>query len=208
MRDELKGGVGQVAPTHAALDGPLRKAGVGEERAAQPCVLYGLKRGVCARHGVGVDDVVILMRKNFAVVVGKRLVDKWVREANAASALDLFLVKLKIGAIVRAAAAIGVEVDQDGAEACHRATAAAASDIREHRRDILKIAKDERVEVDAKKRFVHIENDCFEHASTFLEITFQNRWFRILYPKAVCLTAYRQLMETVVNKIAKKSPYE
>lgn len=42
-------------------------------------------------------------------------------------------------------------------------------DIREHRRDILKIAKDERVEVDAKKRFVHIENDCFEHAGTFLE---------------------------------------
>ena len=46
---------------------------------------------------------------------------------------------------------------------------AAAPDIREHRRDILKIAKDERVEVDAKKRFVHIENDCFEHAGTFLE---------------------------------------
>ena len=62
-----------------------------------------------------------------------------------------------------------MEVDQDGAEACHRATAAAATDIREHRRDILKIAKDERVEVDAKKRLVHIENDCFEHAGTFLE---------------------------------------
>ena len=118
---------------------------------------------------MGVDEFVILVRKNFAVVVGKRLVDKWVREANAASALDLFLVKLKIGAIVRAAAAIGVEFDQDGAEACYRATAAAAPDIREHRRDILKISKDERVEVDAKKRFVHIENDCFEHAGTFLE---------------------------------------
>ena len=33
VRDELKGGVGQVAPAHAALDGPLRKAGVGKERA-------------------------------------------------------------------------------------------------------------------------------------------------------------------------------
>ena len=62
--------------------------------------------------------------------------------------------------------------------------------------------------MNAKKRLVHIENDCFEHAGTFLEITFQNRWFRILYPKAVCLTANRQLTETVVHKIAKKSPYE
>ena len=192
MRDELKGSVGQVAPTHAALDGPLRKAGVGEERAAQSCVLYGLKRGVCARHGVGVDDIVVLVRKNFAIVVGKRLVDEWVREANAAPALNLFLVELKIGAIIRAASAIGVEVDQDGAEACHRATVAAATDIREHRRDILKIAKDERVEVDAKKRFVHIENDCFEHAGTFLDKSFQNRWLRILYLKGVwanCLSS-------------------
>ena len=79
------------------------------------------------------------------------------------------MVELQIGAIIRAASAIGVEVDQDSAEACHRATVAAATDIREHRRDILKIAKDERVEVDAEKRFVHIENDCFEHAGTFLE---------------------------------------
>lgn len=192
MRDELKGSVSQVAPTHAALDGPLGKAGVGKERAMQPCVLYGLERGVCARHGVGVNDIVVLVRKNFAVVVGKRLVDKWVREANAAPALNLFLVELKIGAIIRAASAIGVEVDQDGAEACHRATVAAATDIREHRRDILKIAKDERVEVDAKKRFVHIENDCFEHAGTFLEKSFQNRWLRILYPKGVwanCLSS-------------------
>ena len=192
MRDELKGGVGQVAPTHAALDGPLRKAGVGKERAAQPCVLYGLKRGVCARHGVGVDDIVVLVRQDFAVVVGKRLVDKWVREANAAPALNLFLVELQIGAIIRAASAIGVEVDQDGAEACHRATVAVATDIREHRRDILKIAKDERVEVDAKKRFVHIENDCFEHAGTFLDKLFQNRWLRILYLKGVwanCLSS-------------------
>lgn len=208
MRHELKGGVGQVAPAHAALDGPLRKAGVGKERAAQPCVLYGLKRGVCARHGVGVNDIVVLVRKNFAVVVGKRLVDEGIGEADATSALDLGAVKLKIGTVVRAAAAVGFEVDQDGAEARHRATAAAATDIREHRRDILKIAKDERVEVDAKKRFVHIENDCFEHAGTFLEKSFQNRWLRILYRKAVCLTAYRQLMETVVHKIAKKSPYE
>lgn len=169
MRDELKGDVGQVAPTHAALDGPLRKARVGKERATQPCVLYGLERGVCARHGVGVNDIVVLVRKNFAVIVGKRLVDEGIGEADPASALDLFLVKLKIGSVVRAAAAIGVEVDQDGAEACHRATAAAAPDIREHRRDILKIAKDERVEVDAEKRLVHIENDCFEHAGTFLE---------------------------------------
>ena len=163
---------------------------------------------MCARHGVGVDDIVVLVRKNFAVVVGKRLVDEWVREANAAPAPNLFLVELKIGAIIRAASAIGVEVDQDSAEACHRATVAAATDIREHRRDILKIAKDERVEVDAEKRLVHIENDCFEHAGTFLEKSFQNRWLRILYPKAVCLTAYRQLMGTVVHKIAKKSPYE
>ena len=123
---------------------------------------------MCARHGVGVNDIVVLVRKNFALVVGKRLVDEGIGEADPASALDLFLVKLKIGAVVRAAAAIGVEVDQDGAEACHRATAAAAADIREHRRDILKIAKDERVEVDAEKRLVHIENDCFEHAGTFL----------------------------------------
>ena len=192
MRDELKGGVGQIAPTHAALDGPLRKAGIGKERATQSCVLYGLKRGVCAWHGVGVDDIVVLVRKNFAVVVGKRLVDKWVREANAAPALNLFLVELQIGAIIRAASAIGVEVDQDGAEACHRATVAAATDIREHRRDILKIAKDECVEVDAKKRFVHIENDCFEHAGTFLDKSFQNRWLRILYLKGVwanCLSS-------------------
>lgn len=208
MRDELKGSVGQVAPTHAALDGPLGKAGVGKERATQPCVLYGLERGVCARHGVGVDEFVILVRKNFALVVGKRLVDDGVGEADTAPVLDLGAVKLKIGAIVRAAAAVGIEVDQDGAEARHRATAAATTDIREHRRDILKIAKDERVEVDAKKRLVHIENDCFEHAGTFLEKSFQNRWLRILYPKAVCLTVYRQLMETVVHKIAKKSPYE
>lgn len=208
MRDEFKGGVGQVAPTHAALDSPLGKAGVGKERATQSCVLYGLESGVCARHGVGVNDIVVLVWKNFAVVVGKRLVDKGIGEADAASALDLGAVKLKIGAVVRAAAAIGIEIDQDGAEARHRATAAAAPDIREHRRDILKIAKDERVKVDAKKRLVHIENDCFEHAGTFLEKSFQNRWLRILYRKAVCLTAYRQLMETVVNKIAKKSPYE
>lgn len=208
MRDELKGGVGQVAPTHAALDGPLRKAGVGKERATQSCVLYGLERVVCARHGMGVDGVVILVWKHFAVVVGKGLVDEGVGEANATPALNLGLVKLKIGAIVRAVAAIGVEVDQDGTEARHRATAAATSDIREHRRDILKIAKDERVEVNAKKRLVHIENDCFEHAGTFLEKSFQNRMSGILYPKAVCLAAYRQLVETVVHKIAKKSPYE
>ena len=169
MRDELKGNIGQVAPAHAALDGPLGKAGVGKERATQSSVLYGLERGVRARHGVGVNDIVVLVRKNFAIIVGKRLVDDGIGEADTASALDLFLVKLKIGAVVRAAAAIGVEVDQDGAEACHRATTAAAADIREHRRDILKIAKDERVEVDAEKRLVHIENDCFEHAGTFLE---------------------------------------
>jgi len=69
---------------------------------------------------------------------------------------------------------------------------AAATDIREHRRDILKIAKDECVEVDAKKRFVHIENDCFEHAGTFLDKSFQNRWLRILYLKGVwanCLSS-------------------
>ena len=161
-----------------------------------------------ARHSVGVNDIVVLVRKNFAVIVGKRLVDEGIGEADPASALDLFLVKLKIGAVVRAAAAIGVEVDQDGAEACHRATAAAAPDIREHRRDILKIAKDERVEVDAKKRFVHIENDCFEHAGTFLEKSFQNRWLRILYPKAECLAGYRQVAETCVHKITKKSPHE
>ena len=202
MRDELKGGVGQVAPAHAALDGPLGKAGVGKERATQSSVLYGLERGVRARHSVGVNDIVVLVRKNFAVIVGKRLVDEGIGEADPASALDLFLVKLKIGAVVRAAAAIGVEVDQDGAEACHRATAAAAPDIREHRRDILKIAKDERVEVDAKKRFVHIENDCF------LEKSFQNRWLRILYPKAECLAGYRQVAETCVHKITKKSPHE
>ena len=133
MRDELKGGVGQVAPAHAALDGPLGKAGVGKERTTQSSVLYGLERGVCARHGVGVNDIVVLVRKNFAVIVGKRLVDEGIGEADPASALDLFLVKLKIGAVVRAAAAIGVEVDQDGAEARHRATAAAVPDIREHR---------------------------------------------------------------------------
>lgn len=169
MRDELKGSVGQVAPTHAALDSSLGKAGVGKERTTQSSVLYGLERGVRARHSVGVNEFVILVWKNFAVVVGKRLVDEGVGEADAAPALDLGAVKLKIGAVVRAAAAIGVEVDQDGAEACHRATVTAAPDIREHRRDILKIAKDERVKVDAKKRFVHIENDCFEHAGTFLE---------------------------------------
>ena len=157
---------------------------------------------------MGVDEFVILVRKNFAVVVGKRLVDEGIGEANPASALDLFLVKLKIGAVVRTAAAIGVEVDQDGAEARHRAPAAATSDIREHRRDILKIAKDERVEVDAKKRLVHIENDCFEHAGTFLEKSFQNRMSGILYPKAVRLAAYRQVVETAVHKITKKSPYE
>ena len=82
------------------------------------------------------------------------------------------MVELKIGAIIRAASAVGVEVDQDGAEACHRATAAASPDVREHRRDILKIPKDECVEVDAKKRLVHIENDCFEHAGTFLDKSF------------------------------------
>ena len=118
------------------------------------------------------------------------------------------MVELKIGAIVRAASAIGVEVDQNRAEARHRAAAAASSDICKHRRDILKIAKDERVEVDAKKRLVHIENDCFEHAGTFLDKSFQNRMSGILYSKAVCPTAYRQLVETVVHKIAKKSPYE
>lgn len=124
---------------------------------------------MCARHGFRIDHVIVLVRQDFSVVVGKGLVDEGVGEADATPALDLGLVKLKIGAIVRAAAAIGVEVDQDGAEARHRAPAAAAADIREHRRDILKIAKDERVEVDAKKRLVHIENDCFEHAGTFLE---------------------------------------
>ena len=168
MRHEFKGGVGQVAPAHAALDGPLGKAGVGKERTTQSSVLYGLECGMRARHSVGVNDIVVLVRKHFAVIVGKRLVDEGIGEADAASALDLGAVKLKIGAVVRAAAAIGVEVNQDGAEACHRATATAAPDIREHRRDILKIAKDERVKVDAKKRFVHIENDCFEHAGTFL----------------------------------------
>ena len=163
---------------------------------------------MCARHGVGVNDIVVLVRKNFAVIVGKRLVDEGIGEADPASAFDLFLVKLKIGTVVRAAAAIGVEVDQDGAEACHRATATAAPDIREHRRDILKIAKDERVEVDAKKRFVHIENDCFEHAGTFLVKSIQNRWLRILYPKAECLAGYHQVAETCVHKITKKSPHE
>ena len=87
---------------------------------------------MCTRHGVGIDGIVILVRENFAFIVGKSLIDEWVREADAAPALDLGAVKLKIGAIVRAASAIGVEVDQDGAEACHRATAAASSDIREH----------------------------------------------------------------------------
>lgn len=144
-----------------------RGAGVGKERATQSCVLYGLERGVRARHGVGVNDIVVLVRKNFAVIVGKRLVDEGIGEADAAPALDLFLVELKIGAIIRAAAvAVGVEVDQDGAEACHRATAAASPDVREHD-DIPKIPKDECVEVNAKKRLVHIENDCFEHAGTF-----------------------------------------
>lgn len=56
-----------------------------------------------------------------AVVVGKRLVDEGIGEADAASALNLGAVKLKIGAVIRAASAIGVEVDQDGAEARHRA---------------------------------------------------------------------------------------
>lgn len=88
---------------------------------------------MCARHGFRIDHVIVLVRQDFAIVVGKRLVDEWVREANAAPALNLFLVKLKIGAIVRTVATIGVEVDQDGAEACHRAPAAATSDIREHR---------------------------------------------------------------------------
>ena len=111
VRHELKGGVGQVAPAHTALNSPLGKAGVGEECTAQPCVLYGLECGVCARHGMGVDDVVILVRKNLTVVVGKRLVDEGVGEAYATPALDLGLVKLKIGAIVRTAAAIGVEID-------------------------------------------------------------------------------------------------
>ena len=110
VRDELKGGVGQVAPAHAAFDGPLGKTGVGEERAAQSCILYGLERGVCARHGFRIDHVIVLVRQDFAIVVGKRLVDEWVREANAAPALNLFLVKLKIGAIVRTVATIGVEV--------------------------------------------------------------------------------------------------
>ena len=82
---------------------------------------------------MGVNDIVVLVRKNFAVIVGKRLVDDGIGETDTASALDLFLVKLKIGAVVRAAAAIAVEVDQDRAETCHRATAAATSDIREHR---------------------------------------------------------------------------
>ena len=192
MRDELKGDVGQAAPTHAALDGALGKAGVRKERAAQARVLYRLKRGVRTRHGFRIDYVIVLVRQDFAIVVGKRLVDEWVREANAAPALNLFLVELKIGAIIRAASTIGVEVDQNRAQACHRATAAAATDIREHRRDILKIPKDERVEVNAKKRFVHIENDCFEHAGTFLEKTFQNRMSGILYPKGVwanCLSS-------------------
>ena len=208
MRHELKGGVGQVAPTHAAFDGPLRKAGVGKERAAQPRVLHGLKCGVCARHSMGVDDVVILVGKNFSIVVGKCLVDHGVGEADTTSALDLGAVKLEIGAIVRAAAAIGIEVDQDGAETRHRATTAATSDVREHRRDFLKIAKDESVEVDAKKRLVHIENDCFEHAGTFLVNMIQSRWLRILYPKAKCLAGYRQVVETCVHKITKKSPHE
>ena len=132
VRHELKGGVGQVTPTHAAFDGPLGKAGVGKECATQSCVPYSLECGVCTRHGVGIDGIVILVRENFAFIVGKSLIDEWVREADAAPALDLGAVKLKIGAIVRAASAIGVEVDQDGAEACHRTTAAASSDIREH----------------------------------------------------------------------------
>ena len=92
MCDELKGSVGQVAPTHAALDGALGKAGVGKERAAQPCVLNGLERGVRARHGVGVNDLVVLVRKNFAVIVGKRLVDEGIGEADPASALDLYSI--------------------------------------------------------------------------------------------------------------------
>ena len=121
-----------------------------------------------AGHGLRVDRVVVLVRQHLALVVGKCLVDGGVREADATPALDLFLIKRKVGAIVRTTAAVGVKVDQNRAQACHRATAAASPDVREHRRYILKIAKDECIEVDAKKRFVHIENDSFEHASTFL----------------------------------------
>ena len=121
-----------------------------------------------AGHGFRVDRVVVLVRQHLALVVGKCLVDGGVREADATPALDLFLIKRKVGAIVRTTAAVGVEVDQNGAEARHRAATATTADICEHRRDILKIAKDKRIEVDAKKRFVHIENDSFEHASTFL----------------------------------------
>ena len=168
VRNELKGGIGQLAPAHAALDGTLGKAGIGKECAAQARVLHSLECGVRAGHGLRVDHVVVFERQNLALVVGKRLVDEGVRETNAAPALNFLLVELKIGAIVRAAAPIGVEVDQNGTQACHRAATAATSNVREHRRHILKIAKDERIEVDAKKRFVHIENDCFEHAGTFL----------------------------------------
>ena len=57
---------------------------------------------MCARHGVGVDDIVVLVRKHFAVVVGKRLVDEGIGEADAASARNLGAVKLKIGAVIRA----------------------------------------------------------------------------------------------------------
>ena len=74
----FKGGVGHVAPAHAALDGPLRKAGVRKERAAQARVLYRLERGVCTRHGFRIDHVIVLVRQDFTIVVGKRLVDEWV----------------------------------------------------------------------------------------------------------------------------------
>ena len=102
---------------------------------------------------------------------------------------------------------VGVKVDQNRAESRHHACAVAAPDIGEHRRDILKIAEDKCVEVDAEERLVHIENDSFEHAGTFLVKSVTKIWLGILYRKADVQTAYRQLGETLVHKIAKKSSH-
>ena len=86
MRDELKGGVGQVAPAHAALDGPLRKAGVGKERAAQPCVLYGLERGVRERMGIKDAETITPLE-----LINPRPVHSAIKEFFGSSPLSQFM---------------------------------------------------------------------------------------------------------------------
>ena len=159
---QLKGHVEHVAPAHAALDARAREARVGEQRDAQAAVQYcldGLVRPFARARG---DEAVVLLGQDLALVKLDHVEDGGFEQGDSAAALQLIGEELAVGPHVALGALAVVELEHGAAHRGEHRHGALARRLREEVCLVERKNADERVQIDAEQRVVHVEDNRLE----------------------------------------------